>query len=171
MAASRFEGGSWVRVGFLLTYIAFAYGCVVVGAAALRVPSFWRAKGPTADSADARVKWLAAAFAVASIAALALPAIRFPTETLSGFRGLDTLSVIIAVALGFVVFAGMSSTFDSLRLSAASCLAGVLGGNLVIQRFTTRGTTVEYGLWWATGLALLTCVAALGVRGRPEERR
>jgi hypothetical protein len=177
IAASRFEGGSWVRVGFLLTYTAFAYGCVVVGAAALRLPHHWRRPGieaPTGhlDAPESTwLRWVAAASAVASIAALALPAIRFPTETLSGFRGLDALSVIIAVSLASVVFAGVSSPFARLRLSAASCLAGVLGGNLVIQRFTTRGTTVEYGLWWATGLALLACVAALGVRGRPEERR
>ena len=34
---SRFEGGSWVRAGFLLTYTAFAYGCVVVGTAVTRL--------------------------------------------------------------------------------------------------------------------------------------
>ena len=172
IALSRFEGGSWVRVGFLLTYTAFAYGCVVVGAATLRAPSFWRAKDPDADFSDARTRWIAVVGAVASTAALALPAIRFPTKTLNGFEGLDLLSVLIVLALALViVIGGFTSTLGTLRLPAAACLAGVLAGNLVIQRFTTRGTTVEYGLWWATGLAVVGCIAALGVRGQQEERR
>jgi hypothetical protein len=175
IAVSRFEGGSWVRVGFLLTYGAFAYGCVVVGAAALRLPSFWRPRSPDVGSGDARIGWVgrvAAAAAVASIAALALPAIRFPAETLNGFEGLDLLSVFIVIALTAVVLvAGFSRTFDSLLSAAAACLAGVLAGNLLIQRYTTRGTSVEYGLWWATGLAVVAVIASLGVRGQDEGHR
>jgi hypothetical protein len=165
MAVSRFEGGSWVRVGFLLTYTAFAYGCVVVGAAALRIR---RVQGPRAD-VPALVAALAA---VAAVAALALPAIRFPAETLSGFEGLDLLSVLIVLALALVILiGGFTSTFGTLLVPATGCLVGVLGGNLLIQRFTTRGTSVEYGLWWATGMAAVALIAALGVRGQPEERR
>ena len=165
MAASRFDGGSWVRVGFLLTYTAFAYGCVVVGAAVLRMR---RVRGPRAE-AGALVVAAAAAMAVA---ALALPAIRFPNETLNGFEGLDLLSVSIVLALGLVLLVGgVTSTFDSLRLPAAACLGGVLAGNLLIQRFTTRGTSVEYGLWWATGISGVALIASLGVRGRQDERR
>jgi hypothetical protein len=174
IAASRFEGGSWVRIGFLLTYTAFAYGCVVVGAAVVRVPSFWRPQIRNAGRRDARTRWRwgASFAAVAAVAALAMPAIRFPTETLSGFEGLDLLSVLIVLALALVLVAGgFTSTFDSLRPPAAVCLAGVLGGNLLIQRFTTRGTSVEYGLWWATGMAGVAVIASLGVRGRQEERR
>jgi hypothetical protein len=175
LGTSRFEGGSWVRVGFLLTYAAFAYGCVVVGAAVLRIPAFWRPRDPDRDSGDARIKWVTAVTAlsaVGAVAALALPAIRFPAETLNGFEGLDLLSVLIVLALAFVLLAGgLTGTFASLRLPAAACFTGVLAGNLVIQRFTTRGTSVEYGLWWATGAAAVSMVAALGVRGRPEERR
>jgi hypothetical protein len=176
LGASRFEGGSWVRVGFLVTYAAFAYGCVVIGAAALRLPSFWRPNGPDVGAGDARTRRGAAAAsagaAVAAIGALAMPAIRFPAETLSGFEGLDLLSVIIVVALGVVVaIAAVNRTFDSLRLPATACLEGVLAGNLLIQRYITRGTAVEYGLWWSTAAAALSVAAALGVRGRPEERR
>jgi hypothetical protein len=109
---------------------------------------------------------------VGSVAALALPAVRFPTETLSGFEGLDLLSVLIVLAVAAVALAAaFSRAFATLRLPATACLAGVLGGNLLIQRYTTRGTAVEYGLWWATVMALLTFVAALGVRGPAEERR
>jgi hypothetical protein len=172
MAASRFEGGSWVRVGFLLTYTASAYGCVVVGAAVLRLPSFWRHRVRDTGSGDARIAWVMAIAAVCSVAALALPAIRFPTETLNGFEGLDLLSVVIVSALALVILiGGFTRGFGALPLSAAACLAGVLAGNLLIQRFTTRGTSVEYGLWWATGLAGVALIASLGVRGQPEERR
>jgi hypothetical protein len=172
MAVSRFEGGSWVRVGFLLTYIAFAYGCVVLGAAVLRLRSFWRPEIRNVGSGDARMRRVVAASAVASIAALTLPAIRFPAETLSGFEGLDKLSILITSALALVLLiGGFTRTFGTLLLPAAACLAGVLGGNLLIQRFTTRGTSVEYGLWWATGMAGVAVIASLGVRGPPEERR
>jgi len=165
IAASRFEGGSLVRVGFLLTYAAFAYGCVVNGAAVLRVRQV-RASRPRAGGL------IVAAASAGSIATLSLPAIRFPYETLSGFEGLDILSVVIVVALALVlVIGGFTTGFDSLRRPAAACLVGVLGGNLMIQRFTTRGTSVEYGLWWATGIAGVALVAALGVRGPQESRR
>jgi hypothetical protein len=171
-AASRFEGGAWVRVGFLLTYTGFAYGCVVVGAAVLRVPSFWRPKDPNTAAGAAGLKWVVAAGAVGSVAALALPAIRFPTETLNGFEGLDLLSVSIVMALALVILiGGFTRAFGTLKLPAAACLAGILGGNLIIQRFTTRGTSVEHGLWWATGMAAVALIASLGVRGRQEERR
>ena len=165
LAASRFEGGSWVRVGFLVTYTAFAYGCVVVGAAVLRVR---RIRGPRADVGGL----VAAIAAVAAVVALTLPAIRLPTETLSGFEGLDLLSLLIVLALALVILIdAFGRTFGTLVLPATGCLAGVLGGNLLIQRFTTRGTSVEYGLWWATGMAGVALIASLGVRGRQEERR
>ncbi|MEY2423638.1 MAG: hypothetical protein QOI95_3705 [Acidimicrobiaceae bacterium] len=165
VGASRFEGGSWVRVGFLLTYGAFAYGCVVVGAAAVRVRHLQ-------GSRPGRVALVASAAVVAAVAALSLPAIRFPTETLTGFEGLDLLSVLIVIALaGVVVAAGFVRAFETLRSAAAACLTGVLAGNLLIQRFTTRGTSVAYGLWWATGLAVVALIAALGVRGRYEGHR
>jgi hypothetical protein len=165
MAVSRFEGGSWVRVGFLVTYAAFAYGCVVVGAAAVR----WRQLRWTRTAALGLV---AALGSVAAVGALTLPAIRFPDETLNGFEGLDLLSVLVAVALAVVVLlAGFTEGLESLRLPAAACLTGDLAGNLIIQRFTTRGTSVEYGLWWATAMAGVALIAALGVRGRPEDRR
>jgi hypothetical protein len=165
IAVSRFEGGSWVRAGFLITYAAFAYGCVVVGAAALR---FRQLRFVRAEA----LGLVAAAFAAVAIAALALPAIRFPAETLNGFEGLDLLSVVIVIALAvLIVVAGFSGALDTLRWPAAACLTGVLAGNLIIQRFTTRGTSVEYGLWWATAMAGMALVAALGVRGRREDRR
>ena len=165
IAASRFEGGTWVRLGFLLTYAAFAYGCVVVGAAALRVRNLRGTRRKVGGL-------LVAALAVAAVTALALPAIRFPAETLNGFEGLDLLSLLMVLALALVlVLGGLTGTLDSLRPAAAACLTGVLGGNLLIQRFTTRGTSVEYGLWWATAFAGAALVAALGVRGQQEERR
>lgn len=165
MAVGRFEGGSWVRVGFLLTYAAFAYGCVVVGAAALRVRQL---RGPRAPLGGV----VAAAAAAAAVVALVLPAIRFPTETLSGLEGLDRLSLLIVLALALVVLvAGFTRAFETLRSPATACLTGVLAGNLLIQRFTTRGTSVEYGLTWATGMAAVALIASLGVRGQREEHR
>jgi hypothetical protein len=155
LAASRFEGGTWVRVGFLLTYGAFGYGCVVVGLAAARFR-------------DLRLRPSACGLlAAVAIASLALPAIEFPAETLNGFQGLDLLSVIAAVAL-----AGTAIVSRSFRAVAALCLAGILAGNLLIQHFTTRGSTDRYGLAVATVAAVASTVCGLlGVRGSPEARR
>ena len=170
LAASRFEGGSWVRIGFLATYTAFAYGCVVVGWAALRL---WRPDVRDAGPGGARKRWGAAVLAVVSVGALALPAIEFPDETLSGFRGLDALSVIMTVALAVVIVtAAFVTKLDDLRVPASVCLTGVLAGNLLIQRFTTRGTTVGYGLWCTTIVAAICLVTSLmGVRGGEDTRR
>ncbi len=155
LAASRFEGGSWVRAGFLLTYAAFAYGCVVTGMAVLHLRSV-RLRAS-----------LAGVLAAGAIGALALPAIEFPDETLNGFRGLDVLSVIVAVALAAVVIVD-----GSMRLAAALCLAGVLTGNWLIQHYTTRGSTDRYGLLVACSAALGSVAAALWrVRGAADTPR
>ena len=155
IAASRFEGGTWVRVGFLVTYAAFAYGCVVV----------WMSVARARHDREPVSVWgvLSTGFAVAAVVLLGLPAIEFPDETLNGFRGLDVLSLLSAVALAAAVVAG------AMRFEAALCLSGVLVGNLLIQHFTTRGSVDRYGLALATTAALAAAVCALpGVRGRRE---
>lgn len=144
-----------MRVGFLLTYAAFAYGCVVIGLAVGRFR-------------DLRPRWSGPGLlAISAIGALALPAIEFPAETLNGFQGLDLLSLVASIGL-----AAVTVTAVPLRRMAAACLVGILGGNLLIQHFTTRGSTDRYGLFVAAvaagGAALW---AAAGVRGAPEGRR
>lgn len=158
-----------MRVGALVLFASFGYACVVVGAAVLRLGRL----GPVAVRAGGIV---AAAGAVSAVAALSLPAIRFPSETFDGFRGLDPLSVLAAVLLAAVIVAAAVAVgLDSLRVPAALCLLGVLGGNLLIQRFTARDLAVETGLWWTTGGAAVSLIGALvaagGVRGAPETRR
>jgi len=167
IAASRFEGGPLVHLGFGLVFVAFGAAIAVV----LLAVQFDRVPAPR------RWPLVAAVPAWAAVVALWLPAYegvlrqsgRMRVE--SGWSGIDPVSTTAIVAMALIVLVPRLSS--SLVIGALASQAGLFAGNWLIQSFTDRPTNIRYGLSVATVLSLGALGAALvgakreaGVRGR-----
>jgi len=155
VAASRFAGGPLVQAGFGLCFVAFGGAVAVVLVAPQLEPARRRRRAT-------------AVLAAATLASMWLPAyegVAVRTGRLvveSGWTGLDPVS-LVAIATMVAVIAWPRSRAD-IALGAAASAAGLLVGNLLIQSFTARPTSVRYGLGVAAALAGATAVVAFATR-------
>ena len=162
-AASRFAGGPFVQLGFVLCFVAFG-GAITVVLVALQL-------GPDQRRSPATV-----VLAAATVATLWLPAyegIATRTGRLvveSGWTGLDPVSLVAIVAMAAVL--AWPRTRADVAAGAAASAAGLLVGNWLIQTFTTRATSVRFGLGVGASLAIATAVvaAATAARGVRDHR-
>jgi hypothetical protein len=142
-------------LGFTIVWIAFGAGLIAIYLALI------------ADRRPPRSLFVVVP-AAATLAALFLPAIR-GTEAaadrvvLTSWAGLDAISVATIVVLVIATAAWSSWA------CAASAVA-LLGGNLVIQSTTTRGTEVAWGLPVAFGCAIGLLAAAATMHRRGSAR-
>jgi hypothetical protein len=160
IAASRFDGGPLVQLGFGLCFVSFG------GALAVLLLMFQLDRAPRGPARIA-----VCALAIGAVGALWLPAyegVSRDTGTLvveSGWSGLDPVSVVAVVAMAAVTLVPRVSS--KVVAGAAASQAGLLVGNLLIQAFTERPTSVRFGLPVASGLSVAAVLASLvGVRER-----
>jgi hypothetical protein len=164
IAASRFDGGPLVQLGFGLCFVSFG------GAIAVLLLMFQLDRAPRGPARIA-----VCALTIGAVGALWLPAyegVSRDTGTLvveSGWSGLDPVSVVAVVAMAAVMAAVtlVPRVSSKVVAGAAASQAGLLVGNLLIQAFTERPTSVRFGLPVASGLSVAAVLASLvGVRER-----
>jgi hypothetical protein len=157
-AASRFDGGPLVQLGFGLCFVAFG-GAIAVPLLASQLERVPRRP----------LGIVVGVVSVGAAAALWLPAyqgVYADTGALvveSGWSGLDPLSVMGILGMAAVTLVPRVSPHAV--AAAAASQAGLLLGNLLIQAFTDRPTSLRFGLPVATGLSIAAVLVSLaGVR-------
>jgi hypothetical protein len=157
-AASRFDGGPFVKLGFALCFAAFGGAIAVVLLAFQLDRGRWR--GLTV---------VISLLSFGAIAALWLPAyegVSGVTGSLrveTGWSGLDPVSLVGIVAMAVVTIVPRVS--PQIVAGAAASQAGLFVGNLLIQAFTERPTSLRFGLPVASGLSAAAFLTSLtGVR-------
>lgn len=158
IAASRFDGGALVKLGFALTFTAFG-GSIAVLLLALQLDrGRWR-----------KVTLVVVLLSLGAIAALWFPAyegIYRDTGALkveTGWSGLDPVSLLGILTMAAVMLVPRVS--PQIVAGAAASQAGLLVGNLLIQAFTERPTDLRFGLPVASGLSAAAFLTSLaGVR-------
>jgi hypothetical protein len=158
IVASRFDGGPLVQLGFCLCFVAFG------GAIAVLVLAFQLERVPRSPVGN-----LVAVLTFGAVGAMWFPAyqgVYGETGALvveSGWSGLDPVSLAGIVAMAVVTLVPRLS--PQVVAGAAASQAGLLLGNLLIQAFTDRPTSLRFGVPLAAGLSVAAVIASLaGVR-------
>jgi hypothetical protein len=158
IVASRYDGGALVKLGFALCFAAFGGSLAVVVLAFQIDRARWR-----------RLTGVVSLLCVGAIGALWFPAyegIDTVTGTLrieTGWSGLDPVSLVAIITMAAVTLVPRVS--PQIVAGAAASQAGLFVGNLLIQAFTERPTSMRFGLPIATGLSVAAFLTSLaGVR-------
>lgn len=158
-----------VDLGFVLVYLGFGYGLLVLFVAGRR----FRLRRTSADVPTA----VAAVCASLCIVAFWLPAVSgFSDGTRNAWRTLDPLSTGTALLLAVTIaaYAILPASGDEVRASLVASLGATLAlvvvGNELIQTYTSRGTHERWGLHVAAGASVASVGAALAGLARGARR-